>query len=751
MIKRLLTAVLVVAGLMASDALAGNAVTSITMQSVPNARSIAVSASLGGDDDTSAVCKIFYGRDTTACDTGMTMYRRVGTKKYEGRMLWLNPSTDYWCKVVVRDGASTFKTPFTSMRTLDKSYFYANVAGAVSYYVDGTNGSDSYDGLCKDRKSGTCATGSGPKKTIQAAVNALTASGNPGNVYVLSGHYHENVVLNGSGTQYRGLIGVVDANNAKPIICGAYESWESAPVSFNLYSLSPYNGNGGIWYTTAATMSDSISLVVLAQDANGFPNPTYAVRRTSKKALLADSCYVASVGATPATPAREGWYVNGDTLFVRTFSQNGPTGDNPASPELPIYLGYRSDLVKVTASKWTIYGFKFQYAGGPLTTVSNYDPNPSKHGHCIEIGAFATSVSATRIVSNNFYGMSDAAIYAPLWAGNGRADSVYVESNSINGIGIGKLYYSETKGRMEEGINGILLSVSRPIIWNNSITQVCNGIQTGSGASSESDTLTGCWGEIDFNNLSYINDDAIELDLSHSINSLVIRNRINNTGHVISVAPTETGPTFIIGNLGWGFDGGIKHGYLSPKADGIVVAMHNTLVGQREPTASGGHAYPFDNAASDSVTRNFKSYNNIYAGYTYAVNGANERDTTSNYFDYDALGGTNTTIFKWNNRIYSKALLSSNIGWENNGRIITGINAFADTVTSKAFDLNLNAENGPIDGGKIIKGVNTTYSGAKYMGTAPDMGYLESEGAPPPPTTSPKRNSWLIKILRAIL
>jgi hypothetical protein len=748
MLKRL--ALLLLLLLTPAIAWAGNAVTSITLQSRANTQSIAVSSSLGGDDDTSAVCKIYYGADTTVCDTGMTMYRRVGTKKYEGRLLSLAPNSTYWYKVVVKDGASTFITPFTSVTTLATSQPYVNRPNMLNYYVNGATGSDTYDGLCADKKSGTCAGSSGPKKTIQAAVNALTASGSPGNVYVIAGHYHETVTLNGSGTQYRGIVGVNGDDGSKPIICGAYESWETAPVAFNQYSLNPDANGGSIWYTTSATMSDSISLVVLAQDANGAANLTYASRRTSKRAMLADSVYVASIGATPAKVARESWYKNGDTLFVRVFSQNGPTGDNPLSPDLPIYLGYRGDLIKITASKWTVANLKLQFAGGPLTTVSNYDPNPSTHGHVVEIGAFATSVSATRVVNNEFYGMSNAAVYAPIWAGNGIPDSVYVSGNTISGIGIGNLYYSETKGRMEESIGGIMVTSARPIILDNNITQVCNGIQTGTGASTETDTTSGCWGEISNNTFNKINDDAIELDLSHSINTLVTKNKISNVGHAFSVAPTLTGPTFIIRNLAWGFDGGIKHGYVSPKADGIVVAIHNTIVAQREPTAAGNHAYPFDNAASDSLVRNFKSYNNIYASAYHAIYGNNERDTTSNYFNYDALAGTSAYLVKWNNRIYSRTLLASNIGWEVNGRDVSGMAVFADTVNAKTFVLNKSVENGPVDAGLVIKGVNTGYNGASYYDAGPDMGYLETAGLPPP-RTAHSRKSWLRRILEGIL
>lgn len=721
--------------------LAGNAVTSITTQARAGFNSIAISASLGGDDDTSAVCKIFYGADTTVTDTGMTMYRRVGTKKYEGRILWLADNNTYWYKVVVKDGASTFITPFASVSTIKKPGTSVLRPSMANYYVNQTTGKDSNTGLCPEN----CTIGAGPKKTIQSAVDALVASGSPGNVFVQGGHYHEQVTLNGTGSVYRALVGVNGDDGSKPIICGLYEPWEYTPVTFSLYSLIPDANGGDVWYTTAATMADSISLVVMAQDANGNPVNTFASRRTSKRAMLADSVYVASIGATPAKVGRESWFVNGDTLFIRVFAQNGPTGDGT----LPLYLGYRGDLIKITASKWTVSNMKLQFSGGPLTAAHSFDPNPSTHGHGIEIGAFATSVSPAAIVGNEFYGMSNAAIYAPIWAGNGTPDSLAIVDNSIDGIGIGKLYYSETKGRMEESINGILVTSARPLIYGNTISQVCNGIQTGTGASTETDTSSGCWAEVSHNTISDINDDAIELDLSHSINTLVSENSIKRTGHAFSVAPTLTGPTFIIRNLAWGFDGGFKHGYKTPKADGIVVALHNTLVAQREPTAAGNHAYPFDNAASDSLVRNFKSYNNIYASAYTAIYGNIEPDTTSNYFNYDALAGSANNIVRWNSRNYSRALLASNIGWEVNGRDVSGMAVFADTVNTKTFALDKAVENGPVDAGLIIKGVNRGIRQARYGGAGPDMGYLETS-APAPPAT-PTRKSWLRRLLEGIL
>jgi hypothetical protein len=671
------------------------------------------------------------------------MVRRVGTRIHEGRILWAGEGDSYKVRIVVKDGASTYITPFTTLTTLVRPRVPVTLGGKVNYYVSQTYGDDSYDGLCVNNFA--CGT-SGPKKTIQAAVNALVASGSPGNVYVYGGHYHENVTLNGAGTKYLALIGVRDADGNRPIICGAYEPWENTPPQFTLYTGTPAAASGDIWYKTGVTHADSISSVFLPQSANGYSVLTYASRRPSRTAFFKDSVYVASVGATPATVARESWYIGGDTLFIHCFSQDGPNGD-PAY--LPLYTGYRPSLVKVTASRWSIYNMKVQFSGGPLTAAHAYDPIPSSNGAGITIGAVGTPIGMCMIYGNDIYANATSGVYAPRFAASGNPDSIYVISNNIGSVGVGNLYYSETKGRFEEQTNGILVSAPRPIIYDNDITQVTNGVQTGAG-SAETDTTTGSWAEILKNRITYTTDDAIELDLGHNLNTLVSSNVMHHVGHTVSVAPVFTGPAFIIRNLGWGFDGGLKAGYRSPKADGIVVLLHNTFIAQKALTAAGAYPSPFDNAASDSCMRNIKSFNNIYGGPQYAINGNNESDTTSNYFNYDALaGGASNALIRWNNRVYSKALLTSNIGWEGNGKDATGIAIFADTVTSKSFALQKNVTGTVVNSGLVIKGVNTGYLGHRYYnGTAPDPGYLEfyeTTGG------TGDRKSWWRRLLQGVL
>jgi hypothetical protein len=67
---------------------------------------------------------------------------------------------------------------------------FASIGAADTFFVDGTNGNDAWDGLCETWDGGTC----GPKATIQAGVNAsqhgdevIVADGTytgPGNWYV---------------------------------------------------------------------------------------------------------------------------------------------------------------------------------------------------------------------------------------------------------------------------------------------------------------------------------------------------------------------------------------------------------------------------------------------------------------------------------------------------------------------------------------------------------------------------------------
>jgi hypothetical protein len=61
---------------------------------------------------------------------------------------------------------------------------------ATTYYVDGTNGNDGWDGLCATWDGGSC----GPKATIQAAIDTAM-DGDP--IWVAPARYYENIHYDG--------------------------------------------------------------------------------------------------------------------------------------------------------------------------------------------------------------------------------------------------------------------------------------------------------------------------------------------------------------------------------------------------------------------------------------------------------------------------------------------------------------------------------------------------------------------------
>ena len=184
--------------LCAVPARAGNGIASIEVRTQSNLTSIAVQAIVHGDDDSSAVLRIFQRRvGAAAYDTGMVMVRRVGFgpttgdvradnaragNVYEGRILWLEPGDRVEFYVEGRDAGGDFTTRSTivepaTIRQLDAS-------GPV-FYVSAGAGDDRNDGARTH-----------PKRTINAALDALSASpghGRHGGIFVAPGEYHERL------------------------------------------------------------------------------------------------------------------------------------------------------------------------------------------------------------------------------------------------------------------------------------------------------------------------------------------------------------------------------------------------------------------------------------------------------------------------------------------------------------------------------------------------------------------------------
>src|SRR5262245_44319399 len=95
----------------AAPAMAGKGISDISVRRQLNVTSVAVQAIVSGDDDSSAVLRLFQKWDQAAAyDTGMVMVRRVGTRIHEGRILWMTPQKLARFYIQGRDASGDFTT-----------------------------------------------------------------------------------------------------------------------------------------------------------------------------------------------------------------------------------------------------------------------------------------------------------------------------------------------------------------------------------------------------------------------------------------------------------------------------------------------------------------------------------------------------------------------------------------------------------------------------------------------------------------
>src|SRR5437762_2534937 len=132
-------------------AAAGDGIAHITVRSEPNLTSVAVQAIVSGDDDTTAVLRIYQRWfENAVYDTGMVMVRRIGTHIYEGRILWMSPSRFACYYVEGRKGGSNF---ITAPQVVHVIPIRPIIASGPVYFADQRRGNDAWDGTRRDRKS----------------------------------------------------------------------------------------------------------------------------------------------------------------------------------------------------------------------------------------------------------------------------------------------------------------------------------------------------------------------------------------------------------------------------------------------------------------------------------------------------------------------------------------------------------------------------------------------------------------------
>ena len=575
------------------------------------------------------------------------------------------------------------------------------VATGPVFYVNGTDGNDNNDG-----------TKARPKRTINAAMTALgasTNSGQNGGVFVAPGEYHERLLLDNTTFATDGYARFLEGDGTNPdstIICGANQWAERGLYAPGKPLRWKSLGTDSIYFTpypAATGPGDSLQTVVL-----GWGELLH--RKTSLKALMEDSTYAYTAASTNQGEA-SGWWWSGDTLYVKRRNGRPPSG-------LVLHAGYLDDLVDVKRRNWRIANLTFRYAGGRDNAGNVYraDVDPGMNGHAIKAGLLASG-SGMVIDSCRFYGLNAAAIYVVHGAGGFTADTVTIANSKFDGLTIGWWGYGAAKSRAEEDANQIELDSRASMFTNNVVTGTFNGIGTSSGAGGPADSTGGSQCEIVGNTFKNLADDAIELDTSHSINTLVYGNRTDGAARAFSQAPTYSGPSFVFYNTFTGFGSGVK---AAGGTTGIVRYQQNTLTS----TVDGSVAV--DCSPGGTVEGMFYE-NNVLDGVGNGVSTSQVRgpasggSTTKNLFNWNMTRSI-PFPYEWNSVPMSLGTLQSSNNWEKNG--LTGVSAFVDSTRA---NYSVGPSSPALNRGRRITGVNTGLDGLRYRGTAPEIGSEERQ------------------------
>src|SRR5262249_14703096 len=325
------------------------------------------------------------------------------------------------------------------------------------------------------------------------------------------------------------------------------------------------------------------------------------------------------------------------------------------------------------------------------------------------------------------------AIYAARGALGGRADSVTVADCIVDGLTVGSMAYGAGKSRAEEDVGQVRVLSYAAIVYHNVITNGFNGLELGSGdpVRGLADSTVGSRCEVSYNTIAHVADDAIELDTSHMINTLLLGNTIIDAGHGISMVPIYTGPLFAFYNtIGDSRAGGLKVGGTL----GISWFAHNPIV-----SGTGG-AWAIDGGSSGPV-ENMHFRNNVFgargvkSGYT--LWGTSSASRFTNDFNYDLIDSAFTArLVYWGGFEYSLPQLQSQLHWERNG--LTAAPMFSDSANK---NWSLSPSRRARARAHRIPGANTSLDGPLYSSGAPDIGAksLRPVTAAPPPGGPPPR------------
>jgi hypothetical protein len=707
----------------AAPCAATNAITAITVRKERQVTSVAIEAIVHGDDDSSAVLRIFQRwRGAPRFDSGMVMIRRnhgplpgipggtaiASGEIFEGRILDMTPGriAEYWIEGSDdAGGLNAFSA--AAPDTASCQPIRPLVATGPVFYVDQARGDDDNTGSSRAR----------PTRTIGAALRRLSASalhGRNGGIFVAPGEYHERMTLDAALFPTDGDFHFIEGdgtNRDSTIICGANEEVESGNYAVGRpFEWRPTGQDSTFtaYCPAAAGPMDSTLLIVLGWGE-------YIERKTSIRAILDDSTY-AYISCSTNGGERSGWFWEptgsdpacpgcGDTLYLKRRS-----GESPADCKL--HFGYRDRLIAVERRNWRIANLTLRFAGsmnGDPSHPANVCP-PDIGGHGVVAGLRAMG-SGLVVDSCRFYGFNASAVYVQHGFGGFHADSVVVANSVFSGPGLGGMNYGAGKSRPEEHASQATIVARASSFVGNTLFDLHNGWESG-GTLDQSDSTRGSQCEVVGNTFTAIVDDAIEPDGSHAINTLIEHNVTRSCGSSgLSMTPLWTGPVFVLYNT---FEDsrmtGIKTG---GGHTAKVLAAHNTIL-SRVPGAKAV------DATSGGTVDGLSFMNNIlYSKSGIPLAGPPGSSPITNRFNYDLLGAAgNPALVQWNGTTESTLPgLRLRLGWEANG--VAGALAAVDSTRGGLSPAGSSMCAGA---GRRIPGVNTGLDGPRYGGNAPDLG-----------------------------
>lgn len=706
--------------LLAAPACAGNSVSSISVKLGRSLTSVAVKAIVSGDDDSSAVLRIFQRHQhSDPVDSGMLMVRRPGTNIHEGRILYMQQGRTYLYRIEASDGGTV---TYTNEDTVSCAEVRPTVATGPVYYVNKATGSSGNSGL----------TPALAKATINQALDALKASadsGAYGGVIVAPGEYHERVDLTFGGDGKPRFLSGDRTNRDSTIICGANEWGEAgkrdnAGTNIGTWTAigyaSTYPTTAGVYKvlfpSATGAYGDSIGSVIIGWGE-------YLHRKTSLLAIFADSTGLAVDGSKAAGGENSGWFWAGETLYVRRANNSDPTGS-------VFHFGYRTNLVEVGRRNWSVRNLTVRYAGGPfVNTSASALEDPGTNGNGIVAGQRGGNSSGMVVDSCRFYGNMGLSVYAAYASASVRCDSATIANSSTDGLTIGSMTYTDAKARLEEDAS--IFKVTGPLsnVYGCTVTETHNGIQTGPSAGS-SDSTWGSGTEVYGNTVTKTSDDAIEVDTGHAINELVMANTTDYTGSGISVTPIYTGPAFVFYNTFSRFkQAGLKVGN---DGNGSALVYQNTFA-SRQPNGR-----PLE-GSSGGYWVNFTFANNIFMGGSYTLAGpsaADSAEVTGVTFNYNLVDTSKAgRLATWGGVAHSWEMWKARAGWDANSRLGTPYFRIAPyslpgsgVSTLPAVDLRVgNLSSGypsanAVEYGRTLPGINKAWGRKRYGGDKPNIG-----------------------------